>query len=76
MSRDTVDTPTIVPVRSAMGDSVTDTLMAVPSLRTRSDRYSPIRSPRVIAAWISLSSPRLSGRISASAGRPIISAAV
>jgi hypothetical protein len=48
--------PTIVPSRSRMGDTDSGTLIRRPSLQTRSLSKWSTRSPRPIAARISLTS--------------------
>ena len=76
MSRATVEIPVIRPVLSVIGDTVSETAMIDPSLRTRRDWCSSTRSPRTTAASMRLSHSRSASGKSISTGWPIISSAV
>ncbi|OLB78096.1 MAG: hypothetical protein AUI14_14065 [Actinobacteria bacterium 13_2_20CM_2_71_6] len=74
-SRAVLATPMIFPSLSVSGDTASDTLITVPSRRSRRVRYRSSRAPWATSEMISRSSPRRSSGMMRSAGRPSISTA-
>ena len=76
MSRAIFDAPTIVPAASLIGDTLMDTSMGVPSLRTRTVSKCSTDFPDRMRAMTTCSSLRRSGGMMIVTGRPIASPAM